>query len=168
MPARTVVFIAGDWISPGMEPVIGEEGHKSLVKDRCTAARAAGCRIIYVEQSPQQTQQQRMTTIQDDMSTMALCDAVIDTFGNDNPRDLQSITLDAISTPGDYWLNPPSPRDDLGNSVSVDEIVELIRSKREASKSKSQDTSSNDASIEAVNEMSEDEIKAILADLDGI
>lgn len=168
MPARTVVFIAGDWISPGMEPVIGEEGHKSLVKDRCTAARAAGCRIIYVEQSPQQTQQQRMTTIQDDMSTMALCDAVIDTFGNDNPRDLQSITLDAISTPGDYWLNPPSPRDDLGNSVSVDEIVELIRSKREASKSKSQDTSSNDASIEAVSEMSEDEIKAILADLDGI
>jgi hypothetical protein len=168
MPARTVVFIAGDWISPGKEAVIGEEEHKSLVNDRCTAARAAGCRIIYVEQLPQQTQQQRTTTIQDDMSTMALCDAVIDTFGNDNPRDLQPITLDAISTPGDYWLNPPSPRDDLGNSVSVDEIIELFRSKREDSTSKSQDTSSNDASIEEVNEMSEDEINAILADLDGI
>lgn len=138
------------------------------MNDRCTAARAAGCRIIYVEQLPQQTQQQRTTTIQDDMSTMALCDAVIDTFGNDNPRDLQPITLDAISTPGDYWLNPPSPRDDLGNSVSVDEIIELFRSKREDSTSKSQDTSSNDASIEEVNEMSEDEINAILADLDGI
>jgi hypothetical protein len=100
------------------------------------------------------------------MPTMALCDAVIDTFGNDNSRDPQPITLDAISTPGDYWLNPPTPRDDAGNSVSVDEKVELFRSKRAASTTASKDVSDNGAEIDEDNGMSEDDINAILADLD--
>jgi len=130
MPARTVVFVAGDWISPQKGQHISEVERKNHVKDRCTAARLAGCRVIYVEHIPNPTPQKIATTILDDLPTMALCDAVIDTFGNDNPRDLQSITLDAISTPGDFWLNPPSPRDDMGNAVSVDEIVELFRSER--------------------------------------
>ncbi|KAL7545897.1 hypothetical protein ACHAWF_009249 [Thalassiosira exigua] len=114
MPARTVVFIAGDWV-----PSIGgsaeeEESERSTVKDRCAAARAAGCRIIYLEELPGV---ERDILVQDDTQAMALCDAVVDTYGNDNPRQLQPITLDAVSTPGDYWLNPPNPRDDVGECL---------------------------------------------------
>ena len=167
MPARTVVFVAGDWISPQKGQHISEEERKNHVKDRCTAARLAGCRVIYVEHIPNPTPQKIATTILDDLPTMALCDAVIDTFGNDNPRDLQSITLDAISTPGDFWLNPPSPRDDMGNAVSVDEIVELFRSERVESKTASKNANDEDAVAGNDNDMSEEEMKAILADLDG-
>ena len=166
MPARAVVFIAGDWSYPKKGLIIGEEEHKSNVKDRCTAARVAGCRVIYVEKLQNQTRQEKNNYIKDDMPTMALCDAVISTFGNDDPRDPQPITLDAISTPGDYWLNPPTPRDDKGNSVSVDEKVESFRSNRAASTSVSKDVSDNAAEIDEDNGISEDDINAILADLD--
>ncbi|KAL9182732.1 hypothetical protein ACHAXT_004011 [Thalassiosira profunda] len=104
----------------------------------------------------------------DDPQTMNLCDAVIDSFGNDNPRDLQPISLDAISTPGDYWLNPPSPRDDVGNAVSVDELVEYFRSEREM------DEAVGDAECVVADDlleedtMSEDEMARILADLGGL
>ena len=119
MTARTVVFIAGDRV-----PASNMESTTSTVKDRCVAARAAGCRVIYLENF-------EGVGIQDDRQTMSLCDAVIDTYGNDNPRDIQPISLDAISTPGDYWLNPPNQRDEFGNAVSIDELIEWYRSERE-------------------------------------
>mmetsp|Transcript_25925 Transcript_25925/g.46996 ORF Transcript_25925/g.46996 Transcript_25925/m.46996 type:complete len:444 (+) Transcript_25925:126-1457(+) len=164
MPARTVVFIAGDWdtsedSSMDMEAL-------STVYDRCAAARAAGCRIIYIEQLPDETQQN--IPVRDDTQTMALCDAVITTLGNDNPRDLQPISLDAVSTPGDYWLNPPTPRDDVGNRVSVDDIVEWFRSEREMEEIVGDEGCVvNDDGIEG-EDMSEEEMNKILADLDGL
>ena len=99
---------------------------------------------------------------------MSLCDAVIDSFGNDNAREIQPVSLDAISTPGDYWLNPPNPRDDVGNGVAVDEIVEYFRTEREM-----EDALSDSSCIVADNdvadeEISEDEMAAILADLDAL
>jgi hypothetical protein len=169
MPARTVVFIAGDW-SPSpkrKDDKICEEGGKinnSIVRDRCAGARAAGCRVVYLEQI---TKEQGFVAIQDDAPTMSLCDAVIGSYGNDNPRDLlQPITLDAISTPGNYWLNPPTPRDDVGNTVAVDELVDWFRSERVL-----RDVVGNSVAIsEGENvsvgeEMSEEEMKSILADL---
>lgn len=188
LPARTVVFIAGDW-SSSTPPPPQEEGEETkrerivktkrstLSRDRCSAARAAGCRIIYLEQQQQQQQQpslddpttngqQHLVMIHDDESTMSLCDAVIDTYGNDNIRELlQPISLDAISTPGNYWLNPPTPRDDFGNSVSVDDLVNKYHLERLASCESLQE----DERDENVNEgiMSEQEIDSILADLDG-
>lgn len=166
MPARAVVFIAGDWDAGNDGSAYDERGEKSTGRDRCAAARAAGCRLIYLEQSTDETGQG--AAVEDDMQTMALCDAVIDTFGNDNPRDLQPITLDAISTPGDYWLNPPSPRDDGGNRVAADEIVEWFRSEREM------DAVVGDEGCVVIDEeeenekMSEEEMNKILADLDGL
>ena len=149
MTARTVVFIAGDT----------KGGTTSTSKDRCDAARAAGCRVIYL--------QNLEGDMQDDTQTMSLCDAVIDTYGNDNPRDLQPISLDAISTPGDYWLNPPNQRDEFGNAVSIDELVEWYRSERESDEAPS-DTDHIKADEIVQEEMSEDEMARILADLDGI
>ena len=61
LTARTVVFVAGDWKSgnnynynnnnnlPWLENYWDEEGKiTSSVRDRCAAARAAGCRIVYL------------------------------------------------------------------------------------------------------------------------
>mmetsp|Transcript_13880 Transcript_13880/g.33624 ORF Transcript_13880/g.33624 Transcript_13880/m.33624 type:complete len:436 (+) Transcript_13880:133-1440(+) len=167
IPARAVVLISGDWVYPKKAGYIEDGEDLFNVKDRCAAARAAGCRIIYLENLSDQTQHN--IDIQDnDTQTMSLCDAVIDTFGNDNPRDLQPITLDAISTPGDYWLNPPSPRDDVGNAVAVDDIVEWFRSEREMDENVGDEACVVLDEEEGDDEMSEDEMSKILADLDGI
>ncbi|KAK1737082.1 hypothetical protein QTG54_011949 [Skeletonema marinoi] len=165
MTARTVVFIAGDWVSKnGNDVAEGEE--RSTVKDRCAASRAAGCRVIYLENLT--SDENPPVSIEDDTDAMSLCDAVIDSFGNDNAREIQPVSLDAISTPGDYWLNPPNPRDDVGNGVAVDEIVEYFRTEREM-----EDALSDSSCIVADNdvadeEISEDEMAAILADLDAL
>ena len=166
MTARTVVFIAGDLVTKNMnEEVEGDK--RSTVKDRCAASRAAGCRVIYLENlSPDE---HLPVSIEDDTDALSLCDAVIDSFGNDNAREIQTISLDAISTPGDYWLNPPNPRDDVGNAVAVDEIVEYFRREREMDDVLS-DSGCAVASTDTVDEeiISEDEMAAILADLDAI
>lgn len=52
LTARTVVFVAGDWEScnnniPWLERRDKQE-NMSSVRDRCAAARAAGCRIVYL------------------------------------------------------------------------------------------------------------------------
>mmetsp|Transcript_2073 Transcript_2073/g.4535 ORF Transcript_2073/g.4535 Transcript_2073/m.4535 type:complete len:393 (+) Transcript_2073:82-1260(+) len=165
MTARTVVFIAGDRVSKnGNDVAEGEE--RSTVKDRCAASRAAGCRVIYLENLT--SDENLPVSIEDDTDAMSLCDAVIDSFGNDNAREIQPVSLDAISTPGDYWLNPPNPRDDVGNGVAVDEIVEYFRTEREM-----EDALSDSSCIVADNdvadeEISEDEMAAILADLDAL
>ena len=108
---------------------------------------------------------------------MSLCDAVINTYGNDNIHDQQQpISLDAISTPGNYWLNPPTPRDEFGNSVSVDDLVNKYRLERllvhhnRASSCESSSQEEEEEASENVNVgiMSEEEIDYILADLDGL
>ena len=107
-------------------------------------------------------------TVLDDERTISRCDAVINTYGNDNPRDIQPISLDAISTPGDYWLNPPCPRDDMGNAVVVDDVVEWFRAEREM-KVLVGDTGCNVNNEDIGDgEMNEDEITRILADLDDL
>ena len=166
MTARTVVFIAGDWMTKNNDNEEVEGDKRSTVKDRCAASRAAGCRVIYLENLS--SDEHLPVSIQDDTDAMSLCDAVIDSFGNDNTREIQPVSLDAISTPGDYWLNPPSPRDDIGNAVAVDEIVEYFRSEREMEDVLS-DSGCVIASTDAADEeMNEDEMLAILADLDSI
>jgi hypothetical protein len=50
---------------------------------------------------------------------------------NDNPLadavldlDWSSIRMDDIATPGSFWLNPPHPKDDDGNRVDVEAVIE--------------------------------------------
>jgi hypothetical protein len=168
LPARTVVFISGDWVSNNFNDK-SDKVKKPTVKDRCAASRAAGCRVIYLEQVLDQS---LSISIEDDTVAMSLCDGITYSFGNDNMRDIQPISLDAISTPGDYWLNPPTPRDDKGNAVAVDQLVEYFRSERDLEKSLEDsgcvivenDDFDNDDDDE--DDMSEDEMASILADLD--
>ncbi len=165
MTARTVVFIAGDWVTDNSSEEVEVE-ERSTVKDRCAAARAAGCRVIYLENLS--SDENLPVSIEDDEDAISLCDAVIDYFGNDNTREIQPVSLDAISTPGDYWLNPPNPRDDMGNGVAADEIVEYFRSEREMEDAMSDSACVVDDIDAADEEISEDEMAAILADLDAL
>mmetsp|Transcript_23622 Transcript_23622/g.52751 ORF Transcript_23622/g.52751 Transcript_23622/m.52751 type:complete len:328 (-) Transcript_23622:1361-2344(-) len=141
MQARTVVFVAGDWRRNSSQP--------STVAERCAAARAAGTRVIYLS----------CDSVLNNEETMSLCDCVVNSYGNDD-QGVHPISLDSISTPGDYWLNPPLPRDGEGNGVSVDELVDALRKKRETKGDESRGSTYivDDA-------MSEDDIEAILADL---
>ena len=106
--------------------------------------------------------------VQDDEHAISRCDAIIETYGTDNLRDLQQpISLDAISTPGDYWLNPPLPRDDSGNNVAVDDVVEWFRVEREMESAVSGDLGCTVVDDDVDDgQMSEDEMARILADLD--
>ncbi len=172
MPARTVAFIAGDWELKGFnEKMMDKRKLFSTVRDRCAAARAAGCRIIYIEQSPDNPLENENVSILDDAATMCLCDAVVTGYGNDNPRDINPISLDAVSTPGEYWLNPPNPRDDSGNAVVVDEVVEWFRLQRHMDEIVGDANCVVDGDLRDDNvaeEMSDEEIDRILADLDGL
>ena len=155
MPARAVVFVAGDR-SHG-----GAGGAASAARNRCAAARVAGCRTVWLE-TPQGA------LLDDDASAVDLCDAVVEGLGSDDPRDLHPVTLDAVSTPGDYWLNPPLPRDDVGNRVSVDDIVEFFRAEREMEeRAGDEGCVISDYGVQE-EEMSEHEMDKILADMDGL
>ena len=85
--------------------------------------------------------------------------------------DWEIVTLDGVSTPGDYWLNPPGPRDDDGNRVDVEDVVEMFRIKRSAGPTA--DAGSSDAvgglaDDGSAEDMDEDEMSKILADLDSM
>ena len=67
-------------------------------ENQCRAARYAGMRVICLNDNP-------------------LADAVLD-------LDWSLIGMDDIATPGSFWLNPPHPKDDDGNRVDVEAVIE--------------------------------------------
>lgn len=143
--------------------------HHCFWHNRFSAPILTQCDILcHIVQNAYSEQSDQNLSVLDDERTISRCDAVINTYGNDNPRDMQPISLDAISTPGDYWLNPPCPRDDEGNAVVVDDVVEWFRAEREM-KDAVDDFGCvlNNADI-GDDEMSEDEMARILADLDSL
>jgi len=68
-------------------------------KYRTSAARMAGTRVILVEG----TKTRAPSEVED------LVDGVVESLG-DGAIDWDVVTLDSISTPGSFWLNPPNPR----------------------------------------------------------
>ena len=65
--------------------------------------------------------------------------------------DIIDFGVDDIATPGSFWLNPPHPRDDEGNAVDP---YNLAYGSPSSSPSSSDD-----------NEIDDDQLRAILADL---
>lgn len=65
-------------------------------------------------------------------------------------------------------MNPPCPRDDAGNSVVADDVVEWFRSEREMRDAVGDAGCIVRAEEEVEDQMSEDEMERILADLDKI
>jgi hypothetical protein len=98
-----------------------------------------------------------------------LADAIVEDGGWD------SICMDDIATPGSFWLNPPHPRDDKSNTVDPEQVMEMLESKSQESKSQQQhqgDANSSKQRSDVVlgdsMMMSDDELKAILADMDPL
>jgi len=79
-----------------------------------------------------------------------LADAIVDTF---------DFYLDDIATPGSYWLNPPHPRDDEGNKVYVGDVVLEFETFGDDDRSKP------NAENESIDDMDDDELNRILADM---
>ena len=79
--------------------------------------------------------------------------------------------LDDIATPGSFWLNPPNPRDDEGNKVDLEELIDFYNTRDnnlQASSSEQQeprDTDPNESSGDDDDDMSDEELKQILADM---
>jgi len=95
-----------------------------------------------------------------------LADAIVPGFGDEGDYDV--VTLDGISTPGSYWLNPPGPRDDEGNRVVVDDVIQwFYKSRLEGGEGGSiEDRVGIDEDGMDGNDLSDDEISRILADID--
>lgn len=100
--------------------------------EQTRAARACGMRVLC-------------------FSDNDLADAIVDSFG---------FYLDDIATPGSFWLNPPHPRDDEGNKVYVEDLIEEFETVEndDADKETTPLIAKND-------EMDDDELRRILADM---
>lgn len=81
-----------------------------------------------------------------------LADAIVDEF---------DFYLDDIATPGSFWLNPPHPRDDEGNKVYVEDLIEEFETtEKDVTTATNQPTES-----EQRDEMDDDELQRILVDM---
>jgi hypothetical protein len=121
----------------------------SLVQTQ--AARCAGMRVI------------RIAGGNDESPDESLSDAVLDDFEN--------LWLQDISTPGSFWLNPPQPRDDDGNRVCPEQVIQeyddIYNSVKDAGESRPANLDSPTTFSAAVSDdaLDEDALKAILADM---
>jgi hypothetical protein len=109
-------------------------------EQQCRAAIYAGMRVISLNDND-------------------ISDAVVDS--------LDEISLDDIATPGSFWLNPPHARDFQNNAVDPLEV--MLQYEREAvndlqDEGSVQSLDSNDTV--AVEDMPDDELARILADMD--
>ena len=80
-----------------------------------------------------------------------LADAIVDAF---------DFYLDDIATPGSFWLNPPHPRDDEGNKVYVEDLIEEFEAVKDDKQNADQPAITRES-----DEMDDDELQAILADM---
>ncbi len=75
----------------------------------------------------------------------------------------ESINMDDIATPGSFWLNPPLPKDDDGNSVNVVSVIQSYESLEE-------DTTTDEDSMDIHNPDDDDDgvLASILMDMDPL
>jgi hypothetical protein len=102
-------------------------------EDQCRAARYAGMRVLCLTDN-------------------LLADAVID-------YSWESICMDDIATPGSFWLNPPYSKDDDGNAVDPEAVINAY----ENANSDSLDGPQSDNG-----ELTDDQLGAMLADIDPL
>lgn len=85
-----------------------------------------------------------------------LADAIVDSFDN--------FYLDDIATPGSFWLNPPHPRDDVGDKVYVEDLIDEFEEAASGSMSENSEAAESTLSHES-DDMDDEEMKRILADM---
>eukprot|EP00563_Minutocellus_polymorphus_P014045 CAMPEP_0181052698 /NCGR_PEP_ID=MMETSP1070-20121207/17727_1 /TAXON_ID=265543 /ORGANISM="Minutocellus polymorphus, Strain NH13" /LENGTH=333 /DNA_ID=CAMNT_0023131805 /DNA_START=199 /DNA_END=1200 /DNA_ORIENTATION=+ len=130
----------------------------TVSRARCTAAKLAGMRVLYLEPEGLGTS-----------DAEDLADAIVTGLGSDDAWEV--VTLDDIATPGSYWLNPPVGKDEAGNIVNLVALCNAFQQARSAQGERSDipasPSSSATSGMRGDDEMSEDEMAKILADLDG-
>ena len=121
-------------------------------EDKTRAARYAGMRVLCLNDND-------------------LADGIVDGW--------DTICMDDIATPGSFWLNPPHPRDDESNSVDPEKVMLAYESNQTGQNKQNRDTSrsgpssnvdKNDSVVVNLEDamMSDDQLKAILADMDPL
>lgn len=106
-------------------------------REATQAGRAVGTRVLSLEDND-------------------LADAVVDEI---------DFWLDDIATPGSFWLNPPSPRDDEGNKVDAEYLVEYYSQQRELVEPQFESDSLPAKEEVGGDEMDDDELQRILGDM---
>ena len=166
LPQHCVVFVSKSSDDNPLRSGSGSHSDTSgsVSRDRCVASKLAGMRVMYLEDGCLGS-----CTAED------VSDGIIDTLGTEN--DWEMVTMDDISTPGSFWLNMAQPRDENGDRVnSFDAAASYRKARMESKKSAEPNDSGNttpqsDISIENSNdndELDEDEIQRILADLNPL
>jgi hypothetical protein len=124
----------------------------TVSRARCTAAKLAGMRVLYLEPEGLGTS-----------DAEDLADAIVAGLGSDD--DWEVVTLDDIATPGSYWLNPPVGQDEAGNIVN---LVALCGAFQEVRSGQGEGNDAPSRTLSSSVNMSEDEMEQILADLDDL
>jgi len=155
-PQHCVVFVssASDKGTHTFGSIDRRDGSESISHDRCVASRAAGMRSIYVEDETLACTAEGLT------------DGVVESLGTD--QDWEMVTIDDISTPGSFWLNMAQPKDENGNRVDAEDSIReqiQIRKKRLHANIDIEEKSS---SAMTDDNLDEDEIAALLADIDPL
>eukprot|EP00814_Leptocylindrus_danicus_P019821 CAMPEP_0116021374 /NCGR_PEP_ID=MMETSP0321-20121206/10349_1 /TAXON_ID=163516 /ORGANISM="Leptocylindrus danicus var. danicus, Strain B650" /LENGTH=333 /DNA_ID=CAMNT_0003492233 /DNA_START=134 /DNA_END=1135 /DNA_ORIENTATION=- len=127
--------------------VVFAEGKRG--RDRSLAARVAGMRVMYIEEK------------MGDCDADDLVDGVISTLD-------ELYGVDDVSTPGQFWLNPPSSRDQNGNGVNPWDVADAISRQRLVDPST--DNGEKDEAViqNSPEELDENEVARILADIDPL
>lgn len=119
-------------------------------ENQCRAARFAGMRVLCLNDN-------------------SLADGVLD-------LDWSSLGMDDIATPGSFWLNPPHPKDDNGDKVDVEAVIEAYQLQAEQVMGEAQEDTRMSAENPIVltssdftsDELSDAELSKLLADIDPL
>jgi hypothetical protein len=78
--------------------------------------------------------------------------------------------MDDIATPGSFWLNPPHPRDDESNGVDPEAVIAYYHDQEQEDDPEECRSPKNTlySSDDDGDEMSDAQLKAILADMDPL
>ena len=124
--------------------------------EQCRAARSVGMRCL--------------SLVDNDIAD-AVVGYAVEKDDIDPLEGWSSITMDDIATPGSFWLNVCHPRDDEGNKADPVAIIKSYNqddSRRNSDFSKVDDNKNNSNNTNTNEEPSDDELAAILADMDPL
>ena len=125
-------------------------------EEKCRAARFAGMRVLCLTNND-------------------LADAVMNFDASDGDTSnlesyWDSITMDDITTPGSFWLNPPLPKDDEGNRVDVMAVIRSFESIEKESELQAEEESDDDDTSDIHNPDDDDDefLASVLMDMEPL
>ena len=131
------------------------DGSGSISRDRCVASRACGMRVIYIEGD-----KNPVCTAED------VSDGIVQTLGTED--DWEMVTIDSVSTPGSFWINMANAKNEEGYKVNTEDVINEYIERRKNEFGASQEASEVSLNDMVKEELDEDEIARMLAELDPL